>query len=121
MKTVEERAEEDAQAKETIAKTAINILPESGYVYLDAGTTLWPLAHKLNANSQSRLKYITNDVAIASILAKRNIPHIILGGQLHPVTKTLSGPISQEATSSVGHRAGAGGNGRRSDRQPRPC
>jgi DeoR family fructose operon transcriptional repressor len=94
--TVEKRVEEDAQAKDVIANSAIKLLPESGYIYLDAGTSLWPLAQKLNANSQSRLKFITNDVAIASILALKNIPHILIGGQLHPVTKTLSGPISQD-------------------------
>lgn len=97
--TVEKRVEEDSQAKEIIANTAITLLPETGYVYLDAGTTLWPLAAKLNNHGHMNLRFITNDVAIASILAQKSISHILLGGNLHPVTKTLSGPVSQEQLS----------------------
>lgn len=97
--TVEKRIEEDAQAKQIIAASALTIFPETGYVYLDAGTTLWPLVARLSANSHSKLKCITNDVAIASALAQKAIPHVLLGGNLHPVTKTLSGPVSQDQIS----------------------
>ena len=93
--TIDERMNKDARAKELIGTTAVDMLPEIGYIYLDAGTTLFPMAHALAGGCSSKLVFVTNDVSIASILAKYNLKHVLLGGFLHPVTQTLSGPVSQ--------------------------
>ena len=90
------RIREDAEAKDLIANAAVKYLPKVGYVYLDAGTTVLPLISKFSNNSNSKLTYVTNDVAIASILAQKGISHELIGGKLHPVTQTLSGPMSLE-------------------------
>lgn len=92
---INERIAKDAWAKELIGTAATDILPESGYVYLDAGTTLLPLAHALAGRCSNKLIFVTNDISIALILAKHNLKHMLLGGSLHPVTQTLSGPVSQ--------------------------
>ena len=93
---LDNRIKEDIKEKERIADLAITYIPKIGYVYLDAGTTLLPLVSKLNSNSNSGPVYITNDVAIASLLAQRGLAHHLIGGQLHPVTQTLSGSVSLE-------------------------
>lgn len=93
---LDKRIDKDSTAKESIANAAIKLLPKNGYVYMDAGTTLLPLAVKLTYNSNPRLTYVTNDVAIASVLAQKDIPHDLIGGKFHPVTQTLSGPMSLE-------------------------
>jgi DeoR family fructose operon transcriptional repressor len=96
--TVEERMAKDFDAKEIIAKQAIKLIPKSGYVYLDAGTTILPLSWELPAiviSNSSNLIFVTNDVSIATVLAKGHIKHILLSGQMHPVTQSISGPLSQ--------------------------
>ncbi len=92
---LDKRIAEDAKAKEQIAAAAVKLLPKSGYVYLDAGTTMLPLAQLIANKGGRNLTFITNDVSIASVLAKREVKHILLGGSLHPVTQSLSGPLSQ--------------------------
>ena len=92
---LDERIAEDAKAKELIATTAVALLPVNGYIYMDAGTTLLPLAQLIINKGSTSLIIVTNDVSIASVLAKRNTKHILLGGTLHPVTQSLSGPMSQ--------------------------
>jgi DeoR family glycerol-3-phosphate regulon repressor len=44
---------------------------------------------------ESGLVVVTNDPAIASELARFGKKHILLGGQIHQVTQTISGSISQ--------------------------
>jgi DeoR/GlpR family transcriptional regulator of sugar metabolism len=95
--SVNDRLGEDRHAKEMICHEAMKLMPAKGFIYIDAGTTTLPLAEQLARNGAERqLMCVTNDVMIASALAKAQVRHNLLGGQLHPVTQTISGPLSEE-------------------------
>ncbi|MFA5292342.1 MAG: DeoR/GlpR family DNA-binding transcription regulator [Phycisphaerae bacterium] len=90
--SVDKRLGEDFPAKQRICAEAFRILPKNGYVYLDAGTTILPLAQKISENNTDKnLIVVTNDVSIAVALAKYQVQHILLGGHIHPVTQSISG------------------------------
>jgi len=93
--SLNDRLSKDIRAKECIAIAAIELMPQNGCIYLDAGTTTLPLAHAIAKKTNPKLEVVTNDVAITLALARQNIPHIILSGCMHPVTQSLSGPVSQ--------------------------
>lgn len=90
--SVDKRLSEDFPAKQRICAEAFRKLPKSGYVYLDAGTTILPLAQRISENNiDKNLVVVTNDVSIAVALAKSQVQHILLGGHIHPVTQSISG------------------------------
>jgi DeoR family fructose operon transcriptional repressor len=93
--SLDERLLKDKLAKEHIAAAAVKLLPTEGYIYLDAGTTVLPLAQAMAKVSTTGITAVTNDVTITVALAQQNIAHILLGGRLHPITQSLSGPVSQ--------------------------
>ena len=90
--SIDKRMGEDLPAKRRIGAEAFKLLPKSGYVYLDAGTTILPLAQHISESPNCKnLVIITNDVSIAVVLAKSQMQHILLGGHIHPVTQSISG------------------------------
>ncbi len=89
-----ERSRMDTAAKETIGRRAMALLGESGYVYLDAGTSILPLAQSLDKAQHRAIHFVTNDVSIALVLARQELSHTLLSGRIHPVTQTISGPAS---------------------------
>jgi len=93
--SVDERIERDLEAKESICEKALELFPATGYVYIDAGTTTLPLAQKVDNVKYCRLTFVTNSASIAISLARRKPKHILLSGQVHPITQTISGPVAQ--------------------------
>ena len=93
--SLDERIARDVDAKERMAMAILELFPDSGYVYLDAGTTTLPLAHALVRVKHKKCTIVTNDVSIAVVLARHQIEHILLTGRIHPVTQSLSGTASQ--------------------------
>jgi len=91
----DERSQTDTAAKQEICCEAAKFLETGGYVYLDAGTTILPLAQQVTRSQYPNMHFVTNDVAIALALAQRDINHTLLGGRVHPVTQTISGPAGQ--------------------------
>lgn len=91
---LDERSQTDISAKRAIGQTALRFIGTGGYVYLDAGTTVLPLAQRLNKLRHGSIHFITNDVAIALTLARQELNHTLLSGRIHPVTQTISGPVS---------------------------
>jgi DeoR/GlpR family transcriptional regulator of sugar metabolism len=96
---VNERSQTDIPAKEAICRAAEKFIGTSGYVYLDAGTTVLPLARQLSRAQYPQVHFVTNDLTIALALAQREMNHTLLGGRVHPVTQTISGPASQSQAS----------------------
>jgi DeoR family fructose operon transcriptional repressor len=90
-----DRIARDVAAKVRIAEVAMGLVPDRGYVYFDAGTTTLPLVHAWLRGGGKKCTVVTNDVAIAVVLAKHQIEHILLTGKIHPVTQSLSGTASQ--------------------------
>jgi DeoR family transcriptional regulator, fructose operon transcriptional repressor len=86
------RAGADRTAKEAMAQAALERLGRSGSVYLDAGTTVLPLVRLLEAGRHQDMFFVTNDVAIALVLARKRLRHLLLSGSIHPVTQVISGP-----------------------------
>jgi DeoR family fructose operon transcriptional repressor len=84
----------DAAAKQAIGQSALQFVNAEGYVYLDAGTSVLPLAQLLKNPQHRRIHFVTNDVSIALELARHDLNHTLLSGRLHPVTQTISGPAS---------------------------
>ena len=93
--SLDERIARDVGAKERMARAAAGLFPDSGYVYIDAGTTTLPLAHALGKVKQKKCTVVSNDVSIAIVLARHQIEHILLTGRIHPVTQSISGTASQ--------------------------
>lgn len=90
-----ERNQRDIAAKQIIGRCALPFVGSQGYVYLDAGTTILPLSQELNKSRHQQVHFVTNDVSIALTLAQKQLDHTLLGGRLHPITQTISGPASQ--------------------------
>lgn len=104
--SVDKRMEADFPAKQKISSEAFKILPQSGYVYLDAGTTILPLAQKIAEKlTEKNLVIVTNDVLIAVTLAKSQLQHILLGGHIHPVTQSISGTEAMNQLSKYNFEA----------------
>ena len=93
--SLDDRVIRDVDTKERIADAALEFIPDDGYVYFDAGTTTLPLVHAWLKTGHKKCTVVTNDVAIAVVLAKRQVEHILLTGKIHPVTQSLSGTASQ--------------------------
>ncbi len=92
---LDERSRTDIPAKQAICQEAVKLIGADGYIYLDAGTTILPLARLLNTTQFPQAHFVTNDLTIALTLSQREIHHTLLGGRVHPVTQTISGPVSQ--------------------------
>jgi DeoR/GlpR family transcriptional regulator of sugar metabolism len=92
---LDERSRTDIPAKQAICQEAGKLIGAEGYVYLDAGTTVLPLARQLSKTQFPQVHFVTNDLTIALTLSEREMNHTLLGGRVHPVTQTISGPVSQ--------------------------
>ncbi|MBN1435703.1 MAG: DeoR/GlpR transcriptional regulator [Sedimentisphaerales bacterium] len=91
---VDERLLRDHGAKESIAKEAVGLMPRSGSVYIDAGTTALPLTQQLENGSFEKVLFVTNGIALAQVFARLGLRHVLLSGAVHPVTQTISGPVT---------------------------
>ena len=82
--------------KLALAGQAVEMVPEAGSVYLDAGTTCYVVAKKL-AESGKKCMVITDSLAIVtSISGRSNIDALLLGGKLSGDNNTLDGPLTAE-------------------------
>ena len=75
--------------KQTIAKYAASLIRPDDIIYLDAGTTTLAMIPFLPTDY--RLKVVTNSVKHASLLIDRQIPTVILGGQIKLTTNAVLG------------------------------
>ena len=93
--SLDDRLKKNLPAKQAICRKALTLLGTQEVMYLDAGTTIFPLVQLLDSSPQNHIEVITNDVTSALELSRRQIKHVLLGGQMHPVTQSLSGPHTQ--------------------------
>lgn len=76
--------------KEIIALKALQFIHDGQTIFMDAGTTNCSIAAKLPVTI--KLTIITNNIAIAPILAKhKNITLVLLGGNYNPTTQATEG------------------------------
>lgn len=92
--SVEDRENAQRDAKRSIARTAMELIPETGGgVFLDGGTTNEAMAKLIIANPvQRRISVVTNSLPAALILAVN--PYInlqLLGGSVRAITQAVVG------------------------------
>lgn len=94
------RAARMSAAKRAIALRAIELVPRSGAIALDAGTTTLELANYLPTSST--VKVVTPSLAVVNALVGReHLDVICLGGTLHSSTQSFAGPATVAAISEL--------------------
>lgn len=97
---LDERQERYTAEKERIAKTAVDELPAEGVILLDSGSTTQLLAENLPRDRE--LTVVTNSIAIASVVAKRdNLSLYLLGGRVRGRTLAAVGEWSTHALDGI--------------------
>lgn len=82
--------------KRAIARLAATMVPPGGLVYLDAGTTCLAIAEELAARVD--LTYLTNDLAIATLLAERSTCDLYTtGGKTDLANISMEGEMAARA------------------------
>lgn len=80
-------------AKARIAGVAVDVVPEGGTVFLDAGTTCLAVARLLVDRGPRTV--FTRGVEAAALLARApDIEVVVLGGQVRPLSHGLVGPLT---------------------------
>ena len=80
--------------KEAIAAACMNEIEEGSSVYLDSGSTIVRVAHRLRGH---RVNVLTNSIGVAEAIAEvAGVRHTVLGGQLRPVAGCFVGPLAIE-------------------------
>ena len=97
---LDERQERYTAEKERIAKTAVDELPAEGVILLDAGSTTQLLAENLPRDRE--LTVVTNSIAVATVVAKRdNLSLYLLGGRVRGRTLAAVGEWATHALGGI--------------------
>jgi DeoR/GlpR family transcriptional regulator of sugar metabolism len=90
------RAARMRSAKRALALRALEYVPETGAIALDAGTTTLELAAALPP--EARVQIVTPSLAVVNaLLGHENVEVMCLGGKLHPSTQSFAGPATVAA------------------------
>lgn len=96
-----ERTKRARSAKSRIARAAIRLVPLSGTIFLDAGTTTLALSRLLTRRKNHSITVVTNSLAIASVLGGApGISLHLLGGVFLNRQATLFGDHAVAALNS---------------------
>jgi DeoR family fructose operon transcriptional repressor len=98
---VDKRISLDTQSKIAICRQAAKMLPRHGYIFLDAGTTTAQLGQIIALSNNSAPIVVTNDITIATVLSKHEKKHILTGGNIHPITQSISGTLAMETIETI--------------------
>jgi DeoR family fructose operon transcriptional repressor len=93
--SVAERRALNFESKKKIAEIASHYIPDSGSVYLDAGTSTECLAPYLR--DKKNLTVITNSLILATQIADSTTQVILLSGRIRPVTLSAVGELALSA------------------------
>ena len=97
---VAQRTGRNPEQKQRIAKAALDQLPDSGSIIIDAGTTTIRLAEMLPADR--KFTVVTHALPIAAMLAERpNVTLLLVGGQVRQGTLAAFGTWGQSGHESV--------------------
>lgn len=87
------RASRRAAAKKAIARAAVDFIPDSGLIAIDAGTTTLEICDLLP--SDRNFKVISNSLPAVNALAKRsNVDLMVLGGSFNESSQSFTGPVT---------------------------
>ena len=106
-RSIAESARHAGPAKSAIAHRALELVPESGTVFIDAGTTCGALARLLAASpAHADLTVVTRGLETAVALADaRDIDLVLLGGRVRRLSHGLVGPLTDLAVDRLGFDA----------------
>lgn len=86
----ENKLGEETDSKGSIARRAVDMIPDGATVFLDGGTTVGSMAHYL---FRREVTVITNGLNIANVVARSNSARLILiGGTFRQTSHTFLGP-----------------------------
>ncbi|MGO1948763.1 MAG: DeoR/GlpR family DNA-binding transcription regulator [Mycobacteriaceae bacterium] len=98
---IELRSTTSTEAKIRIGRAAVDLLPTSGTVFFDAGTTTAMLAHAIaeagnpDNNPYRNLTVLTNFLPLAVRLSAAGLHDVqLLGGHIRPITQAVVGDIA---------------------------
>lgn len=90
----DQRREAAPVEKQAVARAAVPLLPSTGVIALDAGTTLTALAGLLPGGPT----VVTHSVPVINACAARDdLELIALGGSYHAKTRSFTGPLTRAA------------------------
>lgn len=94
------RIRSQLEAKASIARTAIDLIPDDGSIILDAGTTVFELARALPGRFTGYV--FTHSVPVLAQMVSFPAIHVnALGGDLEPESQALIGPTTIENLAKV--------------------
>lgn len=104
---IAESARHAGPAKSAIAQRALELVPQTGTVFIDAGTTCGALSRLLAASTDhAGLSVVTRGLETAVTLADaRDIDLVVLGGRVRRMSHGLVGPLADFAISRLGFDA----------------
>jgi DeoR/GlpR family transcriptional regulator of sugar metabolism len=89
------RFQENARAKQAIAREAARLVSPGASILLDASTTIYYLGQQLT--QCQRLRVLTNGIEVAKLLAKDPTNTVVLmGGMVNPEGSSVSGNFSEQ-------------------------
>lgn len=103
-RSIAESARHAGPAKSAIARCALALVPTSGTVFIDAGTTCGALARLLAASTgYSGLTVVTRGLETAGALAdSADVDVVLLGGRVRRLSHGLVGPLTDLAVDRLG-------------------
>lgn len=104
---ISESAQRAGRAKAAIAQRALEFVPQSGTVFIDAGTTCGALARLLAASAaHAELTVVTRGLETAVALAdSADIDLFLVGGRVRRMSHGLVGPLADLALERLGFDA----------------
>lgn len=84
------RASQNAEAKEAIARVALELVEDGDTVALDASTTSLALARILVGR---KVQAVVTSLDAAEALAAAGVPFVLAGGAFHPPARSFVGPL----------------------------
>ena len=107
--SVEDKMGLFADSKRAIAEYASSLVPDHGFVYIDAGTSTYYLADAIHSNGT---KFVTNSLTIAKKLKTKGYTVYAIGGEFKLTTDAFIGAMAAESISHFIFDAGFfGANG----------
>lgn len=99
-----ERQGADDQAKTEIARKALDLVPGSGTIAVDASSTAGHLLAQLRPSAITDLVIATNSAHNHGLArAQRGVRSILIGGELEPRTESFVGPIACAAAALLNY------------------
>ena len=90
--TLDTRLRSATGAKHAIAQAALELVPNSGSIFLDAGTTTHGVAELIGMSPKARnLTMVTNSLPVALSLSNSSLEVQLLGGSVRSITQAVVG------------------------------